>query len=114
MKRMLMVSVAAICIACGVSAYKPVPRSGVITWFKWIIKILKRLPPWPLPPTDNSGIVHPLYGRTTRGTYPSNPCSGGTYWCLAGFTVGQLTAGGNFLNTVAGSQTPVTAVYSQN
>jgi hypothetical protein len=111
MKRTVLTAAAAICIACGVSAHKMDQTNRFIHWLKWLIRKLRNAP---LLPIDNSGLFHPAYGTTPAGTYPANPCSGGTYWCLAGFTTAQLTAGGNYLKTILGNQTPVTAAYTMN
>jgi hypothetical protein len=111
MKKIVLTATAAICIACGASAHKTDQPIKIIKWLIWIIKVIANAPP---PPTNNSKVMHPAYASTPVGVYPSNPCFGGTYWCLAGFTTAQMTAGGNYLKTTLGNQTPFTAAFTRS
>jgi hypothetical protein len=109
-KRIVLTAVAAICIAYGVSAHKIDHPSRLTHFFKWLAKKLRGQP---APPASNSDLFHPSYDTSPAGMLPVNPCSGGSYWCIVGFSTGQLTGGGNYLNTASGNQTPVTAAYSK-
>jgi hypothetical protein len=112
MKKIIFGMVAAICVAFGFSSFVN-KRPTVYYWFPLKTDFARSGVPNCI---TNADITHPDYRATSFLFCPTLPayCTGTSYWCLAAFSLAQLTSEGQYLNTISECQIAAGYCYTRD